>query len=504
MTRHTSDASSLPVAKLGGWWRMTPWLMFLTALLARFIYVSLYAGSIPFWDQWDAEADGIFLPWLNGTWHWSSLFNAHNEHRIVLTRLLSLALFELNHQQWDNLVEAYAGAVVFAAVEAMLYARLCLGLPHLAQRFGLLAFMVLLAALPFAWENFVCGFQSQFYFMALLAISMQSVAAFGINSMRDLLLLMVLGAISLFTMASGLIACLAVIPAVATRLWSKAPPSRYFAICLFVCMMFIAAIGMALIPSVPANDSLKAHGLTEHVSALSFNLAWPWQPNAFWRWKLAIVFLWLPTLVWIIRALRRRDFDRSDAFAAGMLAWVGLQFLAIAHARGHDTMTLSSRYMDITAIGIILNAYLALTQLSINNHRFPGWAVAVMFFSITLLGLAERQNADMNALLERHTQTLAETLHVRDYLATGNPINLQQPRLYIPYPDAAHLQSWLDNPAVRTMLPRLTHQDYYSAQGLGWLSVFAMKSQALFALSPNYPSAAADSLHQPNTSPTLH
>src|SRR6478735_4239191 len=52
------------------------------------------AGSpVPFWDQWDAEALGLYEPWLSGQLHWPDLLRAHNEHRIVLTRLADLALF---------------------------------------------------------------------------------------------------------------------------------------------------------------------------------------------------------------------------------------------------------------------------------------------------------------------------------------------------------------------------------------------------------------------------
>ena len=52
-----------------------------------------WGSPLPFWDQWDAEAIGLYWPWLNGTIHWQDLFRAHNEHRIFLTRAADLALF---------------------------------------------------------------------------------------------------------------------------------------------------------------------------------------------------------------------------------------------------------------------------------------------------------------------------------------------------------------------------------------------------------------------------
>lgn len=494
MTRHICVASA-SFARFDSWWRITPWLVFLASLMARFVYVSLYADSVPFWDQWDGEADRLLLPWLGGTWHWLNLFSPHNEHRIALTRLLTLILFELNNHQWDNLVEAYACAVVFAAMNAMLYAQLCKGLPGSLQRLGLLAFIVLLAALPFAWENIVCGFQSQFYFMALIAIAMQTVAAFGTHSSRDAWLLMILAVISLFTMASGLIACLAAVVTVAVRHWSKESTPPYFAASIFVGMALVAITGLMITPSLPDHESLKAHGLFQHASSLLINLAWPWQPSLSDWWPLAILLLWMPTFMWVIQLLQRRQFSRADAFIAGMLVWVGLQFLAIAHARGHEMSALSSRYMDIPAIGMALNMYLVLTQLT-TPGRLPGWIVAAAFLAIAGLGLARRQSNDMDTLNRRHAFTMIETKHVRDYLATGNPANLQQPRLCIPYPDAIRLQSWLDNPTIRSTLPRLTNEDYYSTQGLGRLSIMAMKWQALLTLSSNEPSTTANSLQR--------
>lgn len=126
-------------------------LIFLLVLVARIAYVSLYAGDLPFWDQWDGEADTLLRPWVEHTWRISELFRPHAEHRIAFTRLLTLALFEANNGQWDNLVETYVGAGIYAVMTALLYARLCREEVSPFVRWITLVIVVLLAMLPFDW-----------------------------------------------------------------------------------------------------------------------------------------------------------------------------------------------------------------------------------------------------------------------------------------------------------------------------------------------------------------
>ena len=106
-----------------------------------------------------------------------TLFQPYNVHRIVPTCLIELALVRLNHQ-WDGLLEMSANAVIHcASVAAFGWVTASL----LGKRSWPLVWLLLALelAVPFAWENAIWGFQSQFYF--LLLFSWLAVWLFGMN-----------------------------------------------------------------------------------------------------------------------------------------------------------------------------------------------------------------------------------------------------------------------------------------------------------------------------------
>jgi len=88
-------------------------------LVAQLFLVSRIGTDIPYQDQWDVEGRRLYPEWRDGTWHASELLRPHNEHRIFWTKLLDLGLFSANGQ-WDPLVQLTAGAIVRAAMAALL------------------------------------------------------------------------------------------------------------------------------------------------------------------------------------------------------------------------------------------------------------------------------------------------------------------------------------------------------------------------------------------------
>jgi hypothetical protein len=82
--------------------RLIPYLSFAIFVLGvKLVIVGHYGNAAPYWDQWDDGADALYRPWFEGSLHWADLFAWHNEHRILTTRLLALALIELNGQLWN-------------------------------------------------------------------------------------------------------------------------------------------------------------------------------------------------------------------------------------------------------------------------------------------------------------------------------------------------------------------------------------------------------------------
>lgn len=435
-------------------------LLFFLVLGIRFVYVALFAESTPYWDQWDSEADLLLRPWADGTWRFGDLFNLHNEHRIAFSRLLAIAIFEANDRQWDNLVEAYASAAIFAAMFALLYVLLRRGVTSRVGPAVLFVTIAVLAALPFEWENFLVGFQNSFYFMSIFAIAAIALVSFRRPSRSTLLLELGVGIAGLFTLASGLLAAPAAMAVVVMRNWrDRLRPEVLLA--YGAVFAFIFVLGMSLVPDVPHHRVLRAAGAVEHLNAFAVALMWPVQEGTK-HWSLAVraafaVLVWLPALSWGLRFVRTRSATAPDLFAGGMAIWAAIQALAMAHSRGHEMSEVTSRYMGLLALGLPINVYFALRLIAqvrapIALSRWMRGAMAA-FFIVVAVALIARTPEDMHYLSERLGYMRIQAENTRAYVATRDFRHLQQPFLHIPYPDAERLRSLLDNPTIHAMLP---------------------------------------------------
>ena len=63
-----------------------------------------FGSDMPDWDQWDAEGVNLLAPWFENDHFLAHLFEPHNEHRVVLTKLQNLAVVSMA-KQWDSRAE---------------------------------------------------------------------------------------------------------------------------------------------------------------------------------------------------------------------------------------------------------------------------------------------------------------------------------------------------------------------------------------------------------------
>jgi hypothetical protein len=140
----------------------------LVVFAARLWFVQRNGSAIPFWDQWDAEALGIYKPWLTSTLQLNQLAAAHNEHRILFTRLADLALLALTGT-WNPWLQLVLNAALQAGTAAIVTAVLWPALRGMFQP-ALAAGLAIFFAAPADWQNALWGFQSQFYFADLFAV----------------------------------------------------------------------------------------------------------------------------------------------------------------------------------------------------------------------------------------------------------------------------------------------------------------------------------------------
>ncbi|HOS75955.1 MAG TPA: hypothetical protein PKW12_11915, partial [Verrucomicrobiota bacterium] len=101
------------VFRSGWFWAAS---LFLAGLGARLWLIDRFGTALPFWDQWE-EARVVYVPFLAGKLSLTDLFSAHNEHRILFTRLYGLALLLLNGQ-WDGRLQMVGNALIHSATLA--------------------------------------------------------------------------------------------------------------------------------------------------------------------------------------------------------------------------------------------------------------------------------------------------------------------------------------------------------------------------------------------------
>jgi hypothetical protein len=127
-----------------------------------------FAGSpLPYFDQWMAEYNNIFLLAMNGGSLGKILFTHHNEHILLTTKLLSLAGFALNGY-WDVKFLVCLAALVRAGEAAWAFRLLSAG-GRPAVRLIVWVGCALVFALPLSGYNLLCGMQVSF-FLADLAM----------------------------------------------------------------------------------------------------------------------------------------------------------------------------------------------------------------------------------------------------------------------------------------------------------------------------------------------
>lgn len=431
--------------------------LFLIVVGARLWLVFLYGSSVPFMDQWDGEGATLFKPWLEGTLRISDLFQPHNEHRIVLSRLLALGLLALNGQ-WDAQLEMIVNALVCGTMAVLIAVAL---VKLLGPDFRTLIALVvgLWAALPYGHENTLWAFESSFYF--LLFFSLVAIWGLGLHPLfscrwwagaAGLLL-------ACLSMASGFFAALALLGLSALRLSTRRRLSRDSVILIVLCGA-VVAIALYFRTTVPGHAGIRADSFTVWAIFFGSCLAWP-----FCGTPAACLIMYLPAGLLVVRYLRNRPADLDETWrrqteaVIGVSAWVLLQAGAMAYLRGGNTLPHPvSRYMDILALGALSNFFATLLLIKEKPVSTAARQTVVVFATCWIIALAagailiSQHELGSRVVRTQSLSAIEET--VRAYVATGDRTNLEgKPPTAIPYPRPQRLAMLLDDLTIRGILP---------------------------------------------------
>ena len=442
-----------------GWlWMLS---LFLVGLGARLLLIHRFGTPLPFWDQWE-EARTAFIPYFEGRLSLADFFAPHNENRILFNRLYGPVLLLLNGQ-FDNQLEMVANAFLYPAGIAgfgWLLARL------MGRRFWPLISLPLMAALalPFAWENTLSGFHSQYYFMILFTLL--TIWLLGLHEPGSIKwcfgVPVAIGA--LFTLVGGLLAAAAVCGLVILKVLRQPPAWKRLWPTVAVGIL-VVGLGLALKIEVAHHRVMMAHSVTEFLVSLGKYLAWPWIVL-----PLFAVFNMLPLLLLAWCYLRDRQSRMpADELVLAVGLWAVLQAVAAAYARGGKDYP-QWRYMDCTCFVMIANALSLMLLWGRCSKRLPFrryfrvatalWVVASALGLVLLNSRAWRIDIPERQFLHR-----AQLQTTRAYMATedirvfdGKPkeqLALYEGDPYAPQPQhiGEKLVKFLDNPCVRRILP---------------------------------------------------
>jgi hypothetical protein len=420
---------------------------------ARLWLIHNFGSPVPFWDQWDAEAASTFWRWFNNTWTFSDLFAAHNEHRIFFTRILSLVLLVLNERQWDPLLGMVVNALLFSFTAVILIIMLNNLLGKAVQNVMLLT-VALLWSVPYAWENTLASFQSQFYMMLLFSL----ITLWGLlqNNFSLKWWIGVVFALSAgFTVASGFF-MLIVLIVLKLYLIVIDAGKRVSHLPTLLVSLGITMLCVMLIVRPPGHSYLFAKDVSEFMLVFGKALAWPWITPPW----ISIV-LYLPFLALVFRTLwLRRKPSAAELFVLALGGWLILQAASMAYARGVGGMAPASRYMDILALGVIVNLlafyFMAQSWYGLPNRIKPYLNTsACLWIGLVILGLGELAVMESWAAIQKRALHYEKQLkNTREFIRTGHLSVLQnKPFLHIPYPSAERLAQLLTHPQLRAILP---------------------------------------------------
>ena len=303
----------------------------LLAFLILALFVEHYGVDVPYWDEW------VELPFYAalhaGTLTWSDLYAQHNEHRILVSRLAWVVLYEL-FGEWNVVVQmTYSAAVMGLTVGMLGYTLARLRVSPLI----IVALAVLLTS-PVQWDNILWGFQTHCFTLVFgAALPVCAIALDDVLRARTIALCIVGCAIATFSFASGIPLWLAIGATLVLRALLIAGTPRAlvanralvrrigaFALAGIVCIALFFA-GYTRVP-----NELNAPGLGAMLWWMVRGLAYPMLESTASLPELALaIALWACVALAMVRYWRAR---RSPEARARLMLFAGLVLVLLANA----------------------------------------------------------------------------------------------------------------------------------------------------------------------------
>lgn len=404
--------------------------LFAIIFAVRLALVLTIAPEMPYYDEWDGVIDSIGRPLLAGNFSPAFFIHAHNEHVLFFTKVLSYLFLCVGDNQFDNVPVCELSQLLYCAVAAALIA---MGANAVGRfRWPFLIGSLLIAALPYGWENIGMGWGNPYYFLVAFSAAAILIACRSEATIVSCVFLVAFLIAAGVSMASGVLAC-AIVAAAAALRWRCALLSGRRAVVL-IALACAAALLNAMFAIYPGN------------TALSFGAVQIAE-------TMAIAALWWPTWM-VLRNIWRREATTTDIALVCFALWGVLQIGSILLARpGFRLWFPVSRYIEIIGLGAFANlgclCRLALTSGAGKTVSAAAWIATrlVIATAIVFAPFAWRW-------MDRHAQDEREqTVRLIRYIGNGDTAAIADAvPASLPYPSRERLRSLIDAQDVRFIL----------------------------------------------------
>ena len=346
-------------------------LVGLCAAAFQLSIVHHFAINVPFWDEWDDFVGFVAADRL-GTLRWEHWVAPHMEHRIVVPRMVFLAVGRLFGEANLLALLAFSAALMGAIVAVWTYT-----LRRLQAPLWLVGASLIVLLSFSQYENMLWAFQTPFYVLMLAMIAAISGLAFAPRvSWRLTAGMAAAGILSSLSLVSGLVAWPILGVLLALRLWldgesfPRLPRERAaWARLAAFCLVGLATCGAYLTNYNPLHPPIAGGTVTMMLRWAGFAFGFPvLDPTnareAAWL-PLLLAVEAIPIVAALVMYVRRRDRARL-ILSVGILLLVLLHVGSMAYGRS-SAVWVASRYGTVllwgSAVSLLASADLIVDSL---------------------------------------------------------------------------------------------------------------------------------------------
>ncbi len=406
--------------------------------------VNNYGLSIPYYDEWGAEANWLYRLYENNTLGISEIFAPHNGHRLTLTRLTAIALYIVNGG-WDPQLQMIVNALLHAILCTVLV-RIILANSQDNNFLLPVVSTVLLFAIPFSWISITVAFQTQFYFMVLFSV----LALQSLTSSR-FVLGYIFSAFAMLSMTPGAFVFPAFVGAVLVRaIQSRAITKNQILQCTISILLF--SLFVLTLYEEPAAQVYYAQHIRGFFISFLAAISWPFRVS--FGIGLAI---YIPLVFYLIRSMLN-SYGSSFILSLGM--FIACQIIAMAYFRGGEGVPPANRYWEIMIVGIWVNGMCAWYMTRGKRNKLAR-QFATLWLLIAAIGLSTiGYQSFVDGLPNRKADGLTAQSLILEYIETGNrDIFLGKSSSEVSHLDTNALVALLDDRQIKQILPSLLGGD---------------------------------------------